>query len=40
MSGRELVDHLLVDLLVKGAIAVAAVLLVVLLGVALWRRLS
>lgn len=40
MTGHEVVEHLLVDLLVKGAIVLVALGLVAMLGVALWRRLS
>ena len=39
-EGAELVHHLLVDMLVKGAIGVGALLVLVLGAVLLWRRLG
>lgn len=39
-AGHELVGHLLLDLVIKGGIVLAALVLVAGLGVLLWRRLS
>lgn len=39
-DGHRVLEHLFVDLLLKGAIVVVALVVVVVLGVALWRRLG
>ena len=39
-EGSELVEHLLTDMLIKGAIVLAAVLVLLVGAVLLWRKLG